>query len=288
MRILATFPGKVGDILWALSTVRALSEAYDTPVDLQLSAAYGSGLAPLLIRQPYVGAVHLDEQWAVQDTAPMTPRIPPACADYGEVYHLGYEGWPHPTLAEDIYRRVGLRGVLDLDRPWITTTSTPRLLNGTRRVWVAWSEEWFELKVGILTLIAARFPEVEFWWLRPVGGRYSEAHHFHQVQAEEDEAPSFVHGLGSNVTMLTAGWVETALAAQACEVYLGCLSSQWVLANALGKDVIAVEPNPNRHHPVFWRESPRNHLVLGNDGKPTHDARHVGDALQTWLERKGG
>ncbi len=103
MKVLCSFPGKFGDILWALPTVRALSRRLGQPVDLAVSAKYGS-LAPLLREQPYLKRVHVLENWVVQETAPMTPRVPPGVAEFGlnaayeVVFHLGYRGWPQRPL----------------------------------------------------------------------------------------------------------------------------------------------------------------------------------------------
>ncbi len=293
MRVLATMPGRFGDILWALPTVRALREAYGGPIDFLTSIKYGN-LLPLLQRQPYIGQARALCEWAVQETAPMTPREPPMeilQGEYDAVYHLGYEGWPQPTLAEDIWRRATqqyervqeahpLR--LDLTRPWITppaiTTVEPR------RVWVAWSEEWFELKVGILACLSQRFPALEFWWLRPEGGRYGEVDRLVEGIWTEPYHNLRPHALGGNVAMMRCGWAEAASLGASCQVYLGCLSSQWVLANGLGIRCVVVEPNSQRHHPVFWSDGGgRNRLVRGNDGLPTHDARHTGDVLEEVL-----
>jgi hypothetical protein len=83
--------------------------------------------------------------------------------------------------------------------------------------------------------------------------------------------------------MMRGDWSVTAQIAQGAQCYLGCLSSQWVLANALGKRCVVVEPNEHRWHPVFYRDAPQNHLVRGNDGRPTFDARHAGDVLEEVL-----
>lgn len=306
-KILCTHPGRFGDILWALPTMRALSEAYEAPVELMLSAKYES-LRPLLDHQPYISCTGFDPAWRVQETAPISPRCPPqsevyeqASAATGEryydhVYHLGYRGWPEPTLARATYLCAhetavayhvqdptfdGL-GPLDLARPWITPPhQAVRLPTDPPVVWVGWSEEWFELKVGVLVALAARFPTVAFQWVRPWGGRYDEVDR--TTVLDPGVGGRYHHRLGPNVSMVRADWAMTASLGSAATVYLGCLSSQWVLANALGIRCVVVEPNPHRHHPVFYRACEKNHLVLGNDGKPTFDARHAGDALEEVL-----
>jgi hypothetical protein len=295
--ILATMPGRHGDILWALPTVRALSEAYQVPIDVVIPAQYDQGgLVRLLNAQPYIGTAWGLWQWEVQQTAPITPRVPPASALpqvlWDQTYHLGYVEWPKPTLAEDIYARTyaafanredRVPGQLALHVPWITTPGVHmrRRVEDRPVVWVGWSEEWFELKVGLLVNVARHFPEVDFWWVRPEGGRYDEVDRrcFHQGCE--------AHLLGPNVSMARADWWATAAEVRVARCYLGCLSAPWVLANALGIRTVVVEPSKERHHPVFYQASPRNLLVRGNDGLPTFDARHTVDALRAVLAVAG-
>lgn len=302
MRILATMPGRYGDILWALPTIRAISEAYGVPVDVGMAPKYGS-IATLIEAQPYVGVAGPLDYWAIEETAPISPRIPPdlrlldgITRYYDAVYHLGYEGWPTGTLAEDIWRRardqyerqhpqehfLG-RGVKppDLDRPWITSREPhlaayldehiPARPTTAPRVYLGWSEEWFELKVGLSVLLAQRFPHVEFRWMRAWGGRYDELG---------------LDGIGPrSLGVCRSTWETAATIMDWSDIYVGCLSSAWVLANATGTPAIVCEPNPQRHHPVFWQDGKgRNVLVKGNDGLPTFDARHVGDALEAAIQ----
>ena len=65
------------------------------------------------------------------------------------------------------------------------------------------------------------------------------------------------------------------------------------VACALGKPCVLIEPNPHRHGDLFYpygKTGSRVTLVVGNDGKPTFDARHCADAiweaLRTWERRR--
>jgi hypothetical protein len=79
-------------------------------------------------------------------------------------------------------------------------------------------------------------------------------------------------------------WLRAADLMDGAACYLGCLSSQWVLANAMGKKTVVMEPDPNRaRNPLFWLPRERNHMVIGGDGLPTHDARHTADLLKEVL-----
>lgn len=277
--ITTTMPGRFGDVLWALPTVRAIAEAHPDPVSLVVSAKYHA-IVPLLRAQPYLASAYADMHWAIEETAPMTPRRPPnAQPDW---VHLSYVEWPTHSLPNEIATRAGV--VADLDRPWITA---PHDLSGGdhTRIFVGWSEEHFELKVGLTVALAARFPDLIFWWLRPSGGRYDEVDR--SAQVGERLGHSLQHRLGPNVQMIRCDWRQAAALAATCHAYVGCLSALWVLANGLGLPAVVVEPNPQRHHPIFWLDRSRNRLVLGNDGQPTWDARHAGDVLAAVLKEAG-
>ena len=256
-RICCTFPGRSGDLLWALPTVRALSEQQQTPVDLILAYEYRS-LVPLLSQQAYLGAVIADPLWAVQQTAPMTPRTPATVGwGYDHVYHLGYEGWPELPLPYDTARRAGVE--IDLARPWIDIQPYYPTPNS---VAVGFTDEWFELKFGLWELLR------HLNW-RSVSGREGsrwqrEGHHH------------------------TTDWMEAARSIAASRVFLGCCSALHVLACALGIPCVIVEPAEARHHPIFWpydKVGPQVTLVTGGDGKPTWDARHTSDAVRDTLAR---
>ena len=282
-RILCTFPGKFGDLLWALPTVRAIAEAAEAKVDLLVAPPY-RGICPLIQAQSYLDACWDAADWQVQQTAPMTPWAPTTVPEgYDRVVHLGYRGWPDRELAEYTYAS-GRQYYPDLPlapldlRPWITAYRTDA---SHPRVIVGWSEEHFELKIGLLLLLAARFQSapVEFWWLRPWGRRYDAIDV--RWQFEDSFQPMGV--FGPHGTIIRCDWSSAAGLMATGTVFLGCLSALWVLANALGLPTVICEPNPQRHHPIFWREHPKNLLVRGGDGQPTFDARHVGDALNQVL-----
>lgn len=275
MKVLCTFPGKHGDLLWALPTVRAIAEHYAVPVDLLVSQKY-SRLLDLIELQPYIGAVHAGHRWAVQETAPMTPRIPPEIpAGYDEVYHLGYENWPEPNLPINIYSRATVQlltgsqqvlPLLDLTRPWITA----RPFEHPSSVIVGFTDEWFELKVGLTLLLHS---------LRPVTGD------FIALCAEGSRWATEVSWPPVGLVWET-DWMAAARFLAGAQVFFGCCSALHVLACAIGVPAVIMEPNEHRWNPVFWpygQYGPQTLLVRGNDGRPTFDARHCRDALQERL-----
>lgn len=289
MRILCTVPGKHGDSLWAMPTVRAISEAAGAPVDFATSPKY-AGILSLLQAQEYVEETFSIDAWEVQETAPMTPWRAPYPAGAGELYdrtvHLGYRAWPDRPLPQCIYAQTEREypdlkmAPLDLGRPWIT--ATPAVLR--RPIAVGFTDEWFELKVGLMHLLDRALAT---------------------VTAEDDEAdvepdsylfawwPSAYPGnrWEREVGCLPrGGWVETAEDLAAARLFLGDCSALHVLACALGIPCVLMEPAEARWNDIFYpygKHGPQVTLVHGNDGRPTFDARHVRDTIEAKLKEIG-
>jgi hypothetical protein len=268
-------PGRHGDCLWAGPTMRALAETYG-PLDLVLSAPYGrDDFLALWRAQPYIASAIRCDDWAIVENAPLTPWQAPIPCDV----HLGYQGWPQaPTLAEETYR-LALEQIpqsippLDLDSPWINVYQpvheNPYPPHQGPSVAVGFTYHHIELKAGVMAALLGRFPRVNFFIMHwpPAGTRW----------------PEFASAL--KLQLVEADWLRTTQWIASCDVFLGDLSSQWVLANALGKPTVIVEPMPERTaSPLFWRNSPRNHLVTGGYGTATHDSRATGDLLEQVLK----
>lgn len=278
MTTLTTMPGRHGDILWALPTVRAISEVYP-PVDLLIADKYRAVAELIEARAPYVQAVIPDKSWAVVEAAPIMPSTPhgPLAAGYERVIHLGYRDWPELPLPYQVCRNAHGHGDSEhfsLD-PWLRADPGPEdlaLLAHTTDVAVGFSEEWAELKVGVLLAVADAFPDKLFTLLTPAPSRYFE----------------WSQALGRrNLVLLPCGFLEAARTIQAAKVFLGCLSALWVVANAVGTPAVIVEPEEKRHHPIFWVDrGGENVMVYGVDGKPSFDARHTVDAVRRALEPK--
>lgn len=265
-RILCTFPGRFGDLIWALPAIRALAEHHQQPVDLQICGEFAS-ILPLLGegRQPYLGRVVVDHQWGTS-AGWMPPAVLP---DYDHVFHLGYRGWPQWGLPFEVQAQLhqqwsdgwGAQPTIDLTRPWITVEPWVETYNVT----LGWSDCWFELKVGLSTLLARHtWPDgVYAFTLAAPGSRW--------------------------VTERGAGavdWLEAARRIAASQLFVGDCSALHVLAVALGKPVILMEPMTARHNPIFYplgQDGPQVTLVKGLDGQPTFDARHVAEAIEKAL-----
>lgn len=257
-----SFPGRFGDLLWALPTIRALSERNGAPVDLTIAGEFAS-IVPLLQLQPYLGEVYADPAWIV------SPHAMPPPADL----HLGYQGWPELPLPKAIEARLhaqwkdadGPVPVIDLTRPWITPPDYAKMLGSAYAITLGFSETHFELKYGLSMLLWQRFMQQGTVNLSGANERW---------QKEAGQA--------------TYTWETAAAWISQSQVFVGCCSALHVLAVAIGVPVVLVEPMEARHNPVFYPlgTTGRVQLVTGNDGLPTVDARHVGDAIEAVLARR--
>lgn len=269
-----TFPGKFGDLLWALPAMRAAAHKLGEPVRLRIPPTLAS-IAELVERQDYIRSVRVIPEWQVRDTAPVTPWLPPtACGSAGELtIHLGYRKWPTDVLPRyvmgllqqqwrDAWGDVPALQDLQLDDPWITVE---RRTGGG--LYATLSDEWIELKYGVTAAVAA------------ATGR--EVTILHARNSRWDEFPE-INGL---VSFGEGGWLDAAERLASAKLVLGSLSALSVLAAAMGKPRVLFEPNPHAHHFIFrhW-DTP---LVVGIDGLPTFDARHIAEAVRKKLRELG-
>ena len=271
-------PGKFGDLLWALPTARALAEQAGEGVKLYLPEALRP-IALLLEKQgDYIVDVQLMPEWIVQDSAPATPLQPPGVP----IPSLGYMSWPAYALPYQVaaQQSIAMLQTADTDaffRPWIDVLPMGLgLASGVPRVAVHWTDRWFELKLGIVKELK-RVLGFDFAidWYAPHGSRMQEA--------------------GAT----GVDWLALARTLTAYRVVLTDCSAAHVLAAAVGvPTILVVEPEPDRHHFIFWPGSdeqwqPRDTVlgrmirpVLGNGHKPTFDSRHTIDAVRTALHGK--
>lgn len=268
-RIIATMPGRFGDILWSLPTVRALAEVHGQPVEFYVSKKYGDpSFLELIEAQDYIESCRLIQSWEVVEAAPMTPRVPPEPfyrADH--VYHLGYVSWPERPLPYAISERAGTMQ-LDLSKPWIEY-GQPNFAGRDELIAIhaGWTSEWKELKYGLMSYLDEKGWECR--WAAEAGSPYLER----DLCSQEMD------------------WTETAEAMSTSCLFIGDLSAQWVLACAIGTPAVIVEPEPMRHNEIFWvditnkKGQKMTRMVKGHDGKPTFDWNHVLDELnEAWEE----
>lgn len=291
MKILCTFPGKYGDLLWALPTIRAISRRAGEPVDLWVAKPFAS-ITPLLSHQPYLGLVAAIDTWEVRDTAPMTPRAP-AILDalptrYDRILNLGYRDWPLPDVARHTWETAcqelapdAMLEALDLTTPWIVPA--PGSPTG-RTAWLAaFTDEYFELKVGVWDLLTD-----------PINFRHPDVRPRYSWEGR--------NSIGGGPLSISTGarwtreaghsgceWVQGAAWMTRTGAVLADCSAWHVLAVAMGVPVVMMEPQPMRHNAIFYpvgAAGPQVYLVKGIDNQPTWDARHIGDALEQVLARR--
>lgn len=283
MRILTCFPGRFGDLLWALPTVRAISETYGVPVDLQIAGEF-AGLAPLLTLQPYISSVIPDDRWSLSQPTPR-PKLAGEEDSYDRVHDLYWHGgWPTLPLPVEVFQRSLIEKEwvppLDLGRPWITVP-LPNW-KWTLNLTFGFSDCWFELKHGLVELLL-RGPysnqdgdEIER------GGTLPRAHADFRSLGLFPAGSRWETEAGYGPTE----WLEAAKRIAFGQVFLGDCSALHVLAVALGKPCVIYEPMAARLNPIFWpcgKDGPQVTLVRGLDGEATTDSRHTAETLERVL-----
>lgn len=286
MNVLCTFPGKYGDLLWALPTVRAVCRRIGEAVDLAIPKRFES-IAPLLRPQSYIGKVYALDDWITYDTAPISPREPPTPAPtqpylaarfsavggpYNLILHLGYREWPLPDVCRHTLGTLNAQwsGVLfdeeelALETPWI---QAPDRWGGYIWDWCyGFTDEYFELKFGVVSLLEYKLRRGTPPTCLGQNPRWTE----------EASAPGTT-------------WEESAAILGRSRAFLGCNSALHVLAVAVGCPVVMMEPQTMRHNEIFFplgKTGPQVTLVTGADGLPTFDARHTHDILTRTIRQR--
>ncbi len=259
-RILCTFPGRYGDLLWALPTIREIAEHTSTQVELLIAGEF-AGIAALLAAQSYIASVIVDHDWSLS-----SGWEPPVQAYhlYDQVYHLGYRRWPELPLPFEIYERVasGWTPAPDqiLARPWITSPEEGYPID----IAFGFTDCWFELKYALLAL--------SFKWQRTYRGVFPPG-------------SRWITEAGYGPT----SWLEAAKIISRAKLLLTDCSALHVLGVGLGIPVLLVEPMDARWNPIFYplgMDGPQVTVVKGLDGKPTFDARHLKEAIEHAFEAR--
>lgn len=274
MSILTTFPGRYGDLVWALPAIRALSRRVGEPVDLQVAGEFAS-IVPLLLQQPYLGHVWASVTWPLHPDHRESPANTYPPQRYDHVFHLGFRGWPQRPLPFEVLYQLNQENQdflpfkaeeLHLEEPWIHIDGP----GAPCKVAVGFTEAWFELKLGLMVSLGRqRRDGSAFQQLTLPGTRWT-----HEVPP-------------GPIVVQPGGWLHNARTIRNARLFFGDCSALHVLAAALGKRVVLCEPMEARWNPIFYplgMDGPQVTVVKGNDGKPTFDARHCADALETALK----
>lgn len=219
-RYLCTFPGKYGDMLWSLPTVRAISQIRGEAVDFAVMPQY-KNILPLLQAQPYIDRAFVIEEWLLQHSnhgdQPWLPQknMEQTCG-YEHVWHLGYRGHPglsgqpNMALVDFIAWQQGIRfveGVL----PFIS--AEPGVVVGHERyVAVAFNTMYADLKLRFETRLN-ELCKAEFFLV---------------------DVNRFAWG---NVPSVIKGAM----------VFIGDRSALHVVAHGVNQRIVTYEPHPARH-----------------------------------------
>lgn len=219
-KIAATMPGKMGDAIFAIPTIRWLSEKHNTKIDFWTSQ-YCSPLKRLFEYQTCIENFYVSPSYELEHMQMgCQPWLVPIHDEYQyeQVYHLGFRGYPiEKGIINYIADSVGAPMNLPLkyDYPDIETLD--------KYVVVA--------------------PRGEERW-RPVIARLAVLGDVVQIGSLGDK----VSELGIDRTGLdfleTLAWISKA------RVFMGCRSSQLVLAKAF--DIPCYTNPPNIRDTIFW------------------------------------
>jgi hypothetical protein len=267
MKILTTFSGRYGDILWSLPTVRAICKSlipFSANVDLYPEMHFGimpqyRSLLPLLNAQPCIDKAFVIENWECSGSpcgdqpweAPVPKEFCPNCdhgvinsklcetcsgagyitSEYDKVYHLTYR--THPTKDQPLIDFIASQQGIVLKDP-IPFISVPSFIADT--------PEKLD-KLAVIDYI--RFhPTIAYAFNDSMIDLKEK-----QIQFFKDSLEPF--GLKfKDVSKLP--WLEAAYIINASICFIGCRSANYVLACGLGKRVFVYEPNIARSKYGLW------------------------------------
>lgn len=232
--VLFTHPGKHGDALWSMATIKTYAELIGRDVELVVSP-YLTPLIPLLYKQPYLSNVSTGLAWEVEFSAPVRPWEAPGILrdDDVEVIHLGMREWPTPTLGEYyprlLQQEYGLTVQPNWAEPWIDVGPVDRRQEAV----VSFSDEYAESKAGLVMALRAASP-LPIRLLVRRGSR---------IQTD--------FGLEREVSVEVCDMQRLAERLASARVAVVCNSVAHPLGVAVGANLVVYEPQPMRHNPVF-------------------------------------
>lgn len=228
-KVLATFSGCNGDILWSLPTVRQISKIHNAKVDMGIMPAYKS-LLPLLQLQPYICTAFVVEDWVCTGSpCGDQPWQPPKRIEehYEKVYHLTYRR--HPYGNESLIDFIAWQQGLTLEEPVVPFISYGDVdisyVTNVSKGYIAYAfnESYAPEKQQFMDLVKTEV------------GRHWTLSAF--INLNKD---SFVN--------TPIPWIDSAAIIKNALCFIGCKSANYVLAHGVGQEnIILYEPHPNRH-----------------------------------------
>jgi hypothetical protein len=242
-RVLCTFPGKAGDILWSLPTARAIARITGEPVDFAVMPYYES-LLPLLQEQEYISRAFTLADWHRTGSAhgdqPEVPQNREIEQQYAQTWHLGYRAHPGITAPDfNLCNFVAAQQSIVLQQPVVPFLKVRQELVEHAQasgdyVAMAFNEQYDEQKQKFRNEFKVRCPrEVAVVWMPDL---------------RWEVVPSTIAG---------------ALA------YVGDRSSNWVIAKGVDAQALTYEPHPHRN-----AHGPFGHIFGCPYGRPEIAVHH--------------
>lgn len=233
---LVTFSGKYGDILWSLPTVKKISQLVGEPVDFATMPMYHS-LLPLLARQSYINTARAMSDWMLMHSnygdQPWNPPSHTQCVTQGQgayeckagwdkCWHLGYRQHPGKVFGAQEMQLIDFtawqQGIyFNQDNP-LPFIDTPELVQKPvdKYIAVSFNDQYIDLKAVFYNKLVERF--------------------------------------GSRIVATTVPWdnerkewKESSQIIANAAGYVGCRSSNYVIAHGVKKRMITYEPHPARN-----------------------------------------
>ena len=215
-KVLTTFSGPNGDILWAMPTVRAISQMVNEPVDFALMSTYES-LIPLIEDQPYVDKAFAGKGWYREHSNfGDQPWLPPkeVWESYERVYHLTYRG--HPGLTAKRMPLIDFtadqQGIKLIDPLPFLTVRNQETKYEKQSVVYAFNQQYADLKEKFISKVISLSPDLYF------------------------------------INAAKLSWESAAQEIAYSLCFIGCRSANYVLAHGVGqKNIFTFEPNSSRN-----------------------------------------
>jgi ADP-heptose:LPS heptosyltransferase len=264
MKILCTFSGKFGDIMWSLPTVRQISKNHGVKVDMAIMPSY-KALVPMLKSQSYIAKAFPIDNWFCTGSpcgdqpweAPLDMLEP-----YDQVFHLTYRNHPHGNqpLMDFIAHQQGLI----LDEPVVPFVET-RDFEPYPQTYIAYcfNDMYKDLKDRFLECLSSNLGKSTL-------STSTQITFFDSTKSE---------------------WSWARYGIKFALAFVGCRSANMVLAHGVGqKNIFVYEPHPHRHHQgsfgntfcnVHWPEI-TGPLVT----TPELEAERCAYHIKEWLKEK--
>lgn len=231
MKILCTFSGKVGDILWSLPTVREIGMRYRGPIGARSSLYFGimpqyELLLPLLNSQSYIDKAIIIRDWICTGSPwgdqPWEAPVPEGIFD--KVFHLTYQR--HPNANEALIDFIAAQQELRLTSPVVPFIECHPVVK---------EQEYVE-EIVLDPFIAFAF-----------NGMYQEE----KKRFLDKLTDNFGKQQPKKLQFIDSSYFSFEQAAYMIKdaiCFIGCRSSNYVIAHGVGqRNIFIYEPHPSRN-----------------------------------------